>query len=56
MGHLYLFFSDSLDMPFAHSSSDIFIIFLLICKMQKYLSKSLFLILELWCIKWQLES
>lgn len=46
IGHFYFFFTDCFDMPFAHFSSEIFV-FLFICKMQKYLSKSLFLILEL---------
>lgn len=49
IGHFYFFFTDCFDMPFAHFSSEIFV-FLFICKMQKYLSKSLFLILELWCM------
>ena len=55
IGHFNFLFSDSFDMPFAYFSREIFIIFLFISKMQKYLSKSLFLILELWCIEWQSE-
>lgn len=50
IGHLYFFSSDCFNMPFIHFPSKSFI-FLFICKMQTYSSKSLFLILELWCIE-----